>query len=425
MLRKNCNWVAKVELTSLTCIGALLRSSVLGVSWVVLSAIAVPTVSANAPPITSPNTSVAALASETVGSSPRDKKVFIIKVASAKALSLPNSSARLNALAKQAGSKPSAVRSLAGAGTAVAVCGIPAGPSDISCTVTGNLVCDDTMGGEYDFGCSFESGLIESNCSTDVDGTSITCFAFNSTEAQVTCTSVPAASGVTGAVDSRCEFDTLVDATVAPSTLDFMAVSAGTTSQLPVTITNNGSRPITFVGASASSTEFASGSPVCGSTLASGASCAHNVRFSPSITGVKNETYTFNLASSTGLAKNLTVALTGIGIAGGAPFIVARTTAVSFVPTADGNGAAPKAIVYENIGSGRFLGSLIAPAGFVITRDECDGYLGAGQQCTVMIAPSPKAGGILRGIAQIKGTNGQVWAKIPLTGFTRVAEDCE
>ena len=102
--------------------------------------------------------------------------------------------------------------------------------------------------------------------------------------------------------------------TLAPAGLDFGSDLVGSSTQLPVQVTNTGTVAITFQAVTVSGDYAVGGScPAPGGTLPAGASCTLLVRFTPVTTGPR--TGTLSLATSASTLPR-TVALTGVGIQG-------------------------------------------------------------------------------------------------------------
>ncbi len=98
---------------------------------------------------------------------------------------------------------------------------------------------------------------------------------------------------------------------VSPSSINFgpYAIAVATPAQ-SVTITNQGSTPITGMTSAVSAADFTVSSSTCGASLAAGASCQLQVLFTPDIIGNRSATLT---VSSPSLASPLVVSLAGSG----------------------------------------------------------------------------------------------------------------
>ena len=111
--------------------------------------------------------------------------------------------------------------------------------------------------------------------------------------------------------------------TFSPTTLTFGNINLGRKSAAKnVTVTNNGSSPITFLGIT-SNGDYAE-TNTCGSSLAVGGTCTLTVTFTPSGSGKRNGRVTFNDTDPSNLQ---TLTLSGVGV------VPASTVAVS--PRAD------------------------------------------------------------------------------------------
>jgi hypothetical protein len=98
---------------------------------------------------------------------------------------------------------------------------------------------------------------------------------------------------------------------VSPSSINFGAYAiAVATPVQSVTLTNQGTTPITNLSAAVSAADFSIASTTCGASLAAAASCQYQVLFTPDIIGNREATLTL---SSPSLASPLVVALAGSG----------------------------------------------------------------------------------------------------------------
>lgn len=113
-------------------------------------------------------------------------------------------------------------------------------------------------------------------------------------------------------------------ALAAPANLDFGTLTTGNSATRTVTLSNPGTASTTLNGITSTGAEFAIQSNTCGASLAPGASCAVNISFAPSTTGVRSGALT---VASSAPGSPISIALSGTGA------------------TLDGNQAAGKPVV--------------------------------------------------------------------------------
>ncbi len=182
---------------------------------------------------------------------------------------------------------------------------------------------------------------------------------------------------------------------VAPTALVFANQGVTTTSAAQtVTLSNTGTAVLLNIVIGATG-DFAVQSTTCGTTLANGATCAINVTFTPTATGLRTGTLT--VASSDPFNPSLTVALSGTGvvpIAGMTP--ASLTYGVQIVNTT----SPAQVIQVSNSGGWPLLISSVAITGtnatdFAYTTTCPIGGTGlaAGTFCTVTVTFKPRASG--------------------------------
>ncbi|MDO4724521.1 MAG: choice-of-anchor D domain-containing protein, partial [Comamonadaceae bacterium] len=189
---------------------------------------------------------------------------------------------------------------------------------------------------------------------------------------------------------------------ISPATLDLGNATVGASSPAQtVTLTNNGTGPLTLGAAPAVSGPFeiAAGSTcAAGANIAAGGNCTVNVVFKPTAAGPANGSLTIahNAAGSPS-----TVALRGAGQAAPAPNAQVSISHWEFGVIAVGNESAPKAITFTNSGTAPLtLAGPPALAGpdataFVLDAGTCNAMtLNPGASCTVQVRFKPTATGL-------------------------------
>jgi hypothetical protein len=186
--------------------------------------------------------------------------------------------------------------------------------------------------------------------------------------------------------------------TFTPSSLTFPSTAVGVTSAaLSVTLKNTGTSAATITNIQLTgSTAFGNTSTTCTTTLASGASCAVSLTFTPASTGTFTAVLTFT-DSATGSPQTVNISGTGGNASTG---LTITPSSLTFASTTVGTSAATQVITLTNNTSSAvtFTGSTtITGAGassFAKTASTC-GTLAAGASCTNTITFTPQSAGSL------------------------------
>jgi len=136
---------------------------------------------------------------------------------------------------------------------------------------------------------------------------------------------------------------------ITPSNLAFGPLTIGSSSNLPLTLLNNGSAPITSIAFTISG-DYAITTPCSVTTLPAGGSCSVIVTFTPSTVGTDNSSLTVTSSDPT---SPISVPLTGTGITNG-----------TFTLTVGGSSSAS-----ASVGSG-------SPANYTLTVTPVNGFSG-------------------------------------------------
>jgi hypothetical protein len=204
-------------------------------------------------------------------------------------------------------------------------------------------------------------------------------------------------------------------------TFDFGAVASGGNATHAFTVSNSGGVAATLSAPSLNGAPFSVTSG-CGTQIAASASCAVSVTFSPSATGVFNDSLT--VPYNDGLQNHsISVALQGtgagpaiVGISDGASFdfgtvAVASAGLHTFTVTNSGQVAAG-------------IRSVTLPAGaFTVDSQTCGNQLAAAATCTVAIRFAPVAAGSAQAALQLAYFDGaaEQTVSVSLTGNATLA----
>ncbi|HUQ28544.1 MAG TPA: choice-of-anchor D domain-containing protein, partial [Usitatibacter sp.] len=184
--------------------------------------------------------------------------------------------------------------------------------------------------------------------------------------------------------------------TIAPASLAFgaQAVSTASPSQA-VTLTNSGSAALAIRSIAASS-EFTQVNG-CPASLAAGASCTIDVKFTPTASGPR--TGTLSVATNAGGSPH-TVGLTGTGTVL-APSVSLSPASVAFASRTVATASAPQTITLANSGNAPLDISSVAITGDFAFASACPSQLAALASCTIDVTFTPLAVGPRAGTVTI------------------------
>jgi Abnormal spindle-like microcephaly-assoc'd, ASPM-SPD-2-Hydin len=182
--------------------------------------------------------------------------------------------------------------------------------------------------------------------------------------------------------------------TVSPSSLTFSSQAVGTTSTSQrVTLTNNGSGPLTVTSVLASG-DF-SQTNNCGMTVAASASCTINVTFQPVAAGTRTGTLTIvDNASNSPQLVNL------IGTVVAATVTLTPPT-LTFSDQQVGVASASQPATLTNTGSGPVTVASIVASGDFSQTNNCGFTLAASAFCTINVTFKPTATGTRNGVLTV------------------------
>lgn len=182
---------------------------------------------------------------------------------------------------------------------------------------------------------------------------------------------------------------------LSPTSLTFASQSAGTTSAAQaVTLANTGTTTIAISSINVSG-NFAQ-TNTCGSSLASGASCAISVTFTPASTGTLTGTLSITDSDS---SSAQTVSLTGTGITTSATL---SATNLAFGNETVNTTSSSQTVTLTNTGTTTITVSSINVSSNFSESDNCSGTsLAAGAQCSIVVLFDPATVGAISGSATI------------------------
>jgi uncharacterized repeat protein (TIGR02543 family) len=186
-------------------------------------------------------------------------------------------------------------------------------------------------------------------------------------------------------------------ATLSTTGLTFGSQTVSTTSApQTVTLTNTGSASLS-IQSMVTTGDFTASS--CPSSLGINAACKISVTFTPTATGTRSGsiTITDNAAGSPQV-----VTLTGTGASSSsAPAVTLSATNLSFGNQRVGTTSSTKSVTLSNTGNAPLTGISIAASGNFSETNTCGSSLGAGKNCRIKVAFSPKSKGSLSGSVTI------------------------
>ncbi len=203
-------------------------------------------------------------------------------------------------------------------------------------------------------------------------------------------------------------------ASASPGWLTFSSQDPNTSSPAQVvTLTNTGTLPVTFSGASIGGTNAASfgQTNTCGASLAAGASCDINVTFTPITPG--QPMATLNISDSA-IGSPQVVYLAGTTNGPGLTF---SPPSITFANQYVGTSGLPQSVTLTNTGAATLSISNAAtsPSDFGFLN-ACGGSLAAGASCAIGVFFDPTAGGSRTGTLTITDNAAGSPQTVTLTG---------
>jgi FG-GAP-like repeat/Abnormal spindle-like microcephaly-assoc'd, ASPM-SPD-2-Hydin len=194
--------------------------------------------------------------------------------------------------------------------------------------------------------------------------------------------------------------------------INFPSQLVGTVSDAQtVTLTNNGTRPLTISSIKAKGLEFAMSS-TCGKTVAAGGACQVSVTFSPKSQG--EELGTVNISDSASSKPQV------ISLVGDATVVQLSPTSLNFGSVPVGSKSAPQNIQITNTGQRALTITKVSLAGFE-TQDyaesnNCPSSLGPGASCIAKVTFTPTKTGPRSAGLQVVDNGGASPQTAPFSG---------
>jgi trimeric autotransporter adhesin len=198
---------------------------------------------------------------------------------------------------------------------------------------------------------------------------------------------------------------------LAPISLDFGSVQLGTTSTLPLQITNTSTAPVTFNNIATTGDYAPAGNcPTPGNTLAPNTTCTEQITFTPTQTGTRPG----SVAVSTSLSSlPITAPLTGIGIQS---HLQITPSALNFGSIAIG-ASANLALTLSNLGTAPVTNLALTPnSDYALTTPCTTTTLAPNTTCTATITFTPTTLGPRTSTLIITSSDANSPTLIPLTG---------
>jgi len=196
------------------------------------------------------------------------------------------------------------------------------------------------------------------------------------------------------------------------NSLSFGGVPSGTSSTLPLSISDTGSQDLTISGLAISGTNAADFSVASGqcATISGGSTCNVNISFRPSVTGNRSAVLTV-----TGNAANSpqTITLTGTGQASA---VSLSPASLGFGSQNQGSTSAPLQATLTNTGNESLTITSIASSGDFSQTNNCGTTLAASASCQIAVVFTPSTVGSESGTLSIVDNAAASPQAIPLTG---------
>ena len=197
-----------------------------------------------------------------------------------------------------------------------------------------------------------------------------------------------------------------------PSSVNFGNVQVATSQSQTVTLTNSGGASLTISAAAASGSGFSLGGLTLPLTLNAGQSTSFTAIFSPTAPGAASGSVS---VTSTGSDSNLTIPLSGTGVAQGA--LTANPTSLAYGNVQDGTSKSLSETLTNTGGSSLTISAASTSLSvFTLTGLSLPVTLTAGQSVSFTVLFSPTVSGAINGSASITSTGSDSNLTIPLSG---------
>ncbi len=194
---------------------------------------------------------------------------------------------------------------------------------------------------------------------------------------------------------------------LSPTILGFGGIALGSSSTLPVILTNVGTTAVSITSIRAN-TDYTS-SNNCGASVAAGGSCTINVTFTPSSSGPRPGALS---VVSSDRASAERVDLTGRGLG-----VFLNPAQLSFGSQAVGTTSAPMTVTLTNENSFAVLmGTITATDDFIVSSNNCPATLAPGKSCAVQVEFAPDETGSIGGTLFISDSDPNSPQELALSG---------
>ncbi len=210
-------------------------------------------------------------------------------------------------------------------------------------------------------------------------------------------------------------------ASLNPSSLTFASQATGSISAAQtVTLLNRGTATLSVTQITANG-DFAQ-TNTCGSSVASGASCAIAVTFTPTATGARSGTLT---VTDTDSSSSQTAALSGTG-ATPVPQASLSPSTLTFTGQAMGTASGSQTVTLSNGGTGALTVAQIAASGDFAETNTCGSSVAAGASCTISVTFTPSVVGTRGGSLNVtdNASTAQQSATLSGHGLAKVVAGC-
>ncbi len=198
---------------------------------------------------------------------------------------------------------------------------------------------------------------------------------------------------------------TLVE--LAPTTLRFVSTPLGSSSTLPITLTNVGSTAVSITSIRAIDDYTASNN--CGSSVPPSGACTINVIFKPKVSGARPGALTV-VSSDPASPERVDLVANGLGI-------VLNPDKLAFGSQAVGTTSAPQTVTITNKNATSVLiGDIRATDDFIVSADSCPATLGSQQHCTIQVEFAPDETGSTSGTVLISDSDPTSPQKLTVSG---------
>ncbi len=198
--------------------------------------------------------------------------------------------------------------------------------------------------------------------------------------------------------------------TLSSSSLNFGTLAVGSTSAAKtVTLTNRSSAALNF-SSIAITTGFAIASNTCGTSIAAGTNCTVGVTFTPTATGSVAGTLTF---TDNTISSPQVVSLSGTG---SAP-VTLSASSLNFNSVVVGTTSSARNVTLTNRQTAPLnISGIVASASYTVASNNCGATLAAGSGCTVGVTFSPTVTGAIAGALTFTDNAGNSPQVVTLTG---------